>query len=132
MKEGKVIEDLRSVVFKESQSLEGTCAKIQGYDFNHGINYPDLLKSLVSTGFQASNLGDAIETVNQMVSSLLLVLLDSTYFLECVVFFLPEFLYALLWSLKLIGNFIGLQSNKFVLEFSWVQMLNWCLFIELI
>lgn len=86
MKEEKVIENLRSVVFKESESLEGTRAKIQGYDFNHGINYTELLKSLVSTGFQASNLGDAIETVNQMVSSLCSTLLYSTEHFECVVF----------------------------------------------
>lgn len=64
----EVINNLRSVVFKESESLEGTCAKINGYDFNQGLNYSQLLKSLASTGFQASNLGDAIETVNQMVS----------------------------------------------------------------
>lgn len=68
VKEAGVIENLRSVVFKESESLEGSCAKIQGYDFNTGINYSQILKSLISTGFQASNLGDAIETVNQMVS----------------------------------------------------------------
>ncbi|XP_071696567.1 deoxyhypusine synthase isoform X1 [Rutidosis leptorrhynchoides] len=65
--DASVIENLRSVVFKESESLEGTCAKIQGYDFNNGINYSRILKSLISTGFQASNLGDAIETVNQML-----------------------------------------------------------------
>ncbi|XP_023769808.1 deoxyhypusine synthase [Lactuca sativa] len=67
VKEAGVIENLRSVVFKESESLEGSCAKIQGYDFNTGINYSQILKSLISTGFQASNLGDAIETVNQML-----------------------------------------------------------------
>ncbi|CAH1431987.1 unnamed protein product [Lactuca virosa] len=67
VKEAGVIENLRSVVFKESESLEGSCAKIQGYDFNNGIDYSQILKSLISTGFQASNLGDAIETVNQML-----------------------------------------------------------------
>lgn len=68
MKEvGAVIEDARSAVFKKSESLEGSCAKIHGYDFNHGIDYSKLLKSMVSTGFQASNFGDAIDTVNQMV-----------------------------------------------------------------
>ncbi|KAL4591503.1 hypothetical protein LXL04_004471 [Taraxacum kok-saghyz] len=66
VKEAGVIENLRSVVFKISESLEGSCAKIQGYDFNNGIDYSQILKSLISTGFQASNLGDAIETVNQM------------------------------------------------------------------
>ncbi|KAK1420556.1 hypothetical protein QVD17_22244 [Tagetes erecta] len=66
-KQADVINNLRSVVFKESESLEGTCDKIHGYDFNQGLNYSHLLKSLASTGFQASNLGDAIQTVNQML-----------------------------------------------------------------
>lgn len=57
----------RSAAFKESESLEGKCTKIEGYDFNHGLDYPRLLHSLLSTGFQASNLGDAIEVVNQML-----------------------------------------------------------------
>ncbi|KAL4584837.1 hypothetical protein LXL04_009447 [Taraxacum kok-saghyz] len=35
--------------------------------FNNGIDYSQILKSLISTGFQASNLGDAIETFNQML-----------------------------------------------------------------
>ena len=56
-----------SAVFKKSESLEGKSIKIEGYDFNQGVNYPQLLKSFVSTGFQASNLGDAIQVINQMV-----------------------------------------------------------------
>lgn len=67
MKNG-LIESVHSTVFKESESLEGQCVKIEGYDFNQGVNYSRLLRSMVSTGFQASNLGDAIEVVNQMVS----------------------------------------------------------------
>lgn len=59
---------VHSTVFKESDSLKGKCVKIEGYDFNQGVNYSQLLRSMVSTGFQASNLGDAIEVVNQMVS----------------------------------------------------------------
>nr|CAG28991.1 homospermidine synthase [Eupatorium cannabinum] len=62
-----VIENARSAVFKESESLDGISAKIHGYDFNQGLNYSQLLKSLISTGFQASNLGDAIETINAML-----------------------------------------------------------------
>lgn len=58
---------LRAVVFKESESLEGSSDKIEGYDFNQGVNYSQLLASMVSTGFQASNLGDAIRVVNQML-----------------------------------------------------------------
>ncbi|KAF9616661.1 hypothetical protein IFM89_031525 [Coptis chinensis] len=63
----KVMESVHSTVFKESETLEAKCQKIQGYDFNKGVNYSQLLKSMVSTGFQASNLGDAIEVVNEMI-----------------------------------------------------------------
>lgn len=65
----KQFASAHSFVFKESQTLEGSCDKIVGYDFNRGVDYPALLKSMLSTGFQASNLGDAIQVVNQMVSS---------------------------------------------------------------
>lgn len=62
------MDSVRSVVFKESENLEGSSIIIEGYDFNNGVNYPQLFKSMLSTGFQASNLGDAIQIVNQMVS----------------------------------------------------------------
>ncbi|KAE9464480.1 hypothetical protein C3L33_03581, partial [Rhododendron williamsianum] len=63
------LESVRSVVFKESESLEGSsCIKIEGYDFNRGVNYSELLSSMVSTGFQASNLGDAIQVLDWRLS----------------------------------------------------------------
>lgn len=68
--ENDIMASVRSVVFKESETLEGKCIKIEGYDFNQGVNYPKLLKSFISTGFQASNLGEAIDVVNEMVSLL--------------------------------------------------------------
>ena len=68
----KLPESVRSTVFKKSELLDDQCIKIEGYDFDKGRNHPDLLKSLISTGFQASNLGDAIELVNEMVCSLFL------------------------------------------------------------
>ncbi len=63
-----LIASVHSTVFIQSENLEGKCIKIEGYDFNQGVNYSQLLKSMISTGFQASNFGDAIEVVNQMVS----------------------------------------------------------------
>ncbi|KAM3251906.1 Deoxyhypusine synthase [Capsicum annuum] len=66
MKDNKM-DSVRSVVFKESENLEGSSIIIEGYDFNNGVNYPQLFKSMLSTGFQASNLGDAIQIVNQML-----------------------------------------------------------------
>ncbi|PIA36058.1 hypothetical protein AQUCO_03400158v1 [Aquilegia coerulea] len=65
--EKQLMESVHSTVFKESEILEGKCKKIEGYDFNKGVNYSELMKSMVSTGFQASNLGEAIEVVNQML-----------------------------------------------------------------
>ncbi|TKY44531.1 Deoxyhypusine synthase [Spatholobus suberectus] len=66
-KEEDVLALTHSTVFKESESLDGKCVKIEGYDFNRGVNYPLLLSSMLTTGFQASNLGDAIQVVNQML-----------------------------------------------------------------
>ncbi|GKA42030.1 Myb/SANT-like domain-containing protein [Tanacetum coccineum] len=51
-----MINNVPSVVLRESESLEDTYPKIKGYDFNNGVNYLELLKSMASTGFQASNL----------------------------------------------------------------------------
>ncbi|XP_010681287.2 deoxyhypusine synthase isoform X1 [Beta vulgaris subsp. vulgaris] len=65
--EDNTMASVHSTVFKESETLEGKCIKIQGYDFNQGVNYSQLVKSFISTGFQASNLGEAIEVVNQML-----------------------------------------------------------------
>lgn len=68
-------ESVRSIVLKESESLDGVCVTIQGYDFNKGVNFHELLKSMAVTGFQASNLGDAIQLVNEMVRFLILFLI---------------------------------------------------------
>ncbi|XVE69531.1 hypothetical protein DITRI_Ditri09bG0159500 [Diplodiscus trichospermus] len=65
--EDKRIDSVHSTVFKESVSLEGKTTKIEGYDFNQGVDYSKLLKSMLSTGFQASNLGEAMEIVNEML-----------------------------------------------------------------
>lgn len=63
-----LMNNLRSAVFKESESLDnGRYQKITGYDFNRGVDINEILKSMSTTGFQASNLGEAIQIVNQMV-----------------------------------------------------------------
>lgn len=64
-----VIASVHSTVFRESENLDGNCLQIEGYDFNRGVDYRQLLRSMLNTGFQASNLGDAIQVVNQMVLS---------------------------------------------------------------
>ncbi|MCO5562495.1 hypothetical protein L7F22_016122 [Adiantum nelumboides] len=54
-------------VFHKSVSLKGKADHVAGYDFNQGLDYPELLRSMTSTGFQASQLGRAVDTVNQML-----------------------------------------------------------------
>ncbi|XP_075506384.1 deoxyhypusine synthase-like isoform X1 [Primulina tabacum] len=61
------MESAREAAFKNSVSLDGASPRIEGYDFNNGVDYHALLKSMSSTGFQASNLGDAIQIVNEML-----------------------------------------------------------------
>ncbi|GJM93476.1 hypothetical protein PR202_ga10035 [Eleusine coracana subsp. coracana] len=63
------LEGVRSIVLKPSESLEESrFTRIAGADFNDaGLGLKGLLASFASTGFQASNLGDAIDIVNQML-----------------------------------------------------------------
>ncbi|WJX55547.1 deoxyhypusine synthase [Trifolium repens] len=58
-----------SIAFSQlySTNLDGKCLKIEGHDFNRGVDYHQLLKSMLTTGFQASNLAEAIESVHQML-----------------------------------------------------------------
>ena len=72
----EALNGVRSIVLKPSESLdESRFTRIAGADFNDpGLGLDGLLGSFASTGFQASNLGDAIDVVNQMVRRLLLSL----------------------------------------------------------
>lgn len=44
--------------------------KVSGYDFNQGINYHALLQTFLTTGFQATNFGLAVEQINDMVHAI--------------------------------------------------------------
>jgi deoxyhypusine synthase len=65
----------RGSIFKESKEINGI--SIQGYDFNQGVDYDKIIDSFVSTGFQASHFGKAVEIVNKMIDD------KSTIFLGC-------------------------------------------------
>lgn len=47
--------------------------KVTGYDFNNGINYDEILKSFLTSGFQATNFGNAVEEINKMVMYLVVI-----------------------------------------------------------
>ena len=55
-------------VLVQSQEMPADSVKVQGYDFNQGVDYHKLLKSYTTSGFQATNFGLAVEEINKMVS----------------------------------------------------------------
>ena len=57
----------REAVLKPSAELLIDMPKIRGYDFNRGLDHRALLQSYITTGFQASNMGLAINEINRMV-----------------------------------------------------------------
>ncbi|KAM9392356.1 deoxyhypusine synthase [Pholidichthys leucotaenia] len=54
-------------VLKPSCELPEDMPKIRGYDFNQGVDLHAVLKSYLTTGFQASSLGQAIQQINTMI-----------------------------------------------------------------
>lgn len=55
----------RENILKKGEEIQGI--NIEGYDFNKGVDYHEILKSFKSTGFQASHLSKAIEITNEMI-----------------------------------------------------------------
>jgi len=62
---GEVPAIITDSVFVQSEAVQSQV--VQGYDFNNGVDYDALLDSFVTTGFQAMNLGRAIEEVRAML-----------------------------------------------------------------
>ncbi|XP_067216561.1 probable deoxyhypusine synthase [Linepithema humile] len=57
----------KSAVLASSSSLPAGAAIVKGYDFNKGLNYHELFKTMMHCGFQATNFALAIEEVNRML-----------------------------------------------------------------
>jgi len=53
-------------VLVKSVDMPAGSVKIEGYDFNRGVDHNALLDSFLASGFQASNFGMAVEEVNKM------------------------------------------------------------------
>lgn len=54
-------------VFVESVSMAKDTPIIKGYNFDNGLDYNELFKHYLTTGFQATNVGLAIEQINSML-----------------------------------------------------------------
>ena len=56
----------KEAVFMTCSELPET-SQVSGYDFNKGIHYEQLLSSFLTTGYQATHMGQAIQIINEMV-----------------------------------------------------------------
>ena len=59
---------LRNILFKATAGNTTDFVKVEGYDFNKGLDYPELIRSFSTTGFQATNLGLAMDSINRMLA----------------------------------------------------------------
>ncbi len=66
----------RKNILRESGDVKGQA--IRGYDFNKGVNYPEIVKSFAATGYQATHLSRAIEITNRMLSEKATIFLGYT------------------------------------------------------
>ncbi|XP_055624658.1 probable deoxyhypusine synthase [Toxorhynchites rutilus septentrionalis] len=57
----------KEAVLLGSIELPEDTPTVQGYDWNRGLNYEALFESYLFSGFQATNLGKAIEEVRKMI-----------------------------------------------------------------
>ena len=58
---------LKDNVYVKSERVEADREIVEGYDLNKGIDYEAIFKSYRHTGFQATNLGLAIDEINKMI-----------------------------------------------------------------
>lgn len=66
----------RRSLFRKSEEVRGI--KIEGYDFNKGVNYQGIIKSFRSTGYQAAHFSKAIKIANKMISEKAFIFLGYT------------------------------------------------------
>ncbi|XP_071768443.1 deoxyhypusine synthase-like [Centroberyx gerrardi] len=58
---------LKTELYKKSVTIPDDVPKVRGYDFNNGVDHRALLQSYVNMGFQATNVGLAIQQINSMI-----------------------------------------------------------------
>ncbi|KAI8829291.1 deoxyhypusine synthase-like protein [Chytriomyces cf. hyalinus JEL632] len=55
-------------VMKPSVEMPASAVSVKGYDFNNGINHGAVIRSMITTGFQATSVGEAICEINRMIN----------------------------------------------------------------
>jgi len=64
---GEVPASIQAAVLVQSQTGPLDAPVVRGYDFSAGIDYPALLKSFFTTGYQATSFGQAINEIERML-----------------------------------------------------------------
>jgi len=59
----------QDAVMVASEPMPAGSVEVRGYDFNEGVDYSRLLDSYLTSGFQATNFGLAVQEIRRMVSS---------------------------------------------------------------
>lgn len=72
----RIEETSRKNLLRKSEETSGI--RIKGYNFDEGVDYRRILKSLKSTGFQASNFDKAVDIINKMIKERAFVYLGYT------------------------------------------------------
>jgi deoxyhypusine synthase len=65
----KVPTGVQTAIFMQSTDISEIPA-VLGYDFNKSNNLEEVIKSYYTTGFQATNMAQAISILNDMVISI--------------------------------------------------------------
>ena len=60
-------QSVREAVLVDSLPVPDSTPKVQGYDFNRGVDYEQLMRSFLTTGFQGSHLAEGIDILNEMI-----------------------------------------------------------------
>jgi deoxyhypusine synthase len=63
----EILEKLAKNVYVTSVTSIDDALPVRGYDFNKGLDYEQVFKTYLSTGFQATSVGQAIETINSAI-----------------------------------------------------------------
>lgn len=54
-------------LYRKTAPIQEDMPKVQGYNFNQGVDHRAMLQSYLNTGLQATNVGKAIQQINKMV-----------------------------------------------------------------
>src|SRR3990167_8254083 len=66
MHEKKILEIAKKNILRSPKKETKASVEIKGYDFNNGVDYDKIIDSYFTTGFQATNLAEAIEIIKKM------------------------------------------------------------------